>query len=59
MRNYLRELPTSMFNPLPEIVLLPLARIWFDLGNGSPVFLPVRDGMQQLNGLPAQRKVGR
>lgn len=30
---------TSMFNPLPAIALLPLALIWFGLGNGSLVFV--------------------
>jgi NitT/TauT family transport system permease protein len=28
-----------MFNPLPAIALLPLALIWFGLGNGSLVFI--------------------
>ena len=28
-----------MFNPLPAIALLPLALIWFGLGNGSLVFV--------------------
>ena len=32
---------TSMFNPLPAIALLPLALIWFGLGNGSLVFVLV------------------
>jgi len=35
----LLELLTSMFNPLPAIALLPLALIWFGLGNGSLVFV--------------------
>jgi NitT/TauT family transport system permease protein len=30
---------TAMFNPLPAIALLPLALIWFGLGNGSLVFV--------------------
>ena len=30
-----------MFNPLPAIALLPLALIWFGLGNGSLVFVLV------------------
>jgi len=30
---------TAMFNPLPSIALLPLALIWFGLGNGSLVFV--------------------
>ena len=32
---------TSMFNPLPSIALLPLAMIWFGLGEGSIVFVLV------------------
>jgi NitT/TauT family transport system permease protein len=28
-----------MFNPLPAIALLPLALIWFGLGNGSIIFV--------------------
>ncbi|MGH8801989.1 MAG: ABC transporter permease [Casimicrobiaceae bacterium] len=35
----LLELLTSMFNPLPAIALLPLALIWFGLGEGSIVFV--------------------
>src|ERR1700676_3225256 len=35
----LLETLTSMFNPLPAIALLPLALIWFGLGNGSLVFV--------------------
>ena len=30
---------TSMFNPLPAIALLPLALLWFGLGNGSLIFV--------------------
>lgn len=30
---------TSMFNPLPAIALLPLALLWFGLGNGSVLFV--------------------
>jgi NitT/TauT family transport system permease protein len=37
----LLELLTSMFNPLPSIALLPLALIWFGLGNGSVIFVLV------------------
>jgi NitT/TauT family transport system permease protein len=33
------ETLTSMFNPLPSIALLPLALIWFGLGNGSIIFV--------------------
>lgn len=33
------ETLTSMFNPLPAIALLPLALIWFGLGNASMVFV--------------------
>ncbi len=32
---------TSMFNPLPAIALLPLALLWFGLGQGSLVFVVV------------------
>ena len=32
---------TSMFNPLPAIALLPLALLWFGLGNNSLVFVLV------------------
>jgi NitT/TauT family transport system permease protein len=35
----LLETLTSMFNPLPAIALLPLALIWFGLGNGSLIFV--------------------
>ena len=35
----LLETLVSMFNPLPAIALLPLALIWFGLGNGSLVFV--------------------
>jgi NitT/TauT family transport system permease protein len=37
----LLETLTSMFNPLPAIALLPLALIWFGLGNGSLVFVMI------------------
>ena len=37
--NDLLETLTSMFNPLPAIALLPLALLWFGLGNGSLVFV--------------------
>lgn len=30
---------TAMFNPLPAIALLPLAMLWFGLGNGSLIFV--------------------
>src|SRR5690606_15086497 len=35
----LLETLTAMFNPLPAIALLPLALIWFGLGEGSLVFV--------------------
>ena len=35
------ETITAMFNPLPAIALLPLALIWFGLGNGSVIFVLV------------------
>ena len=33
------ETLTAMFNPLPSIALLPLAMIWFGLGEGSIIFV--------------------
>jgi NitT/TauT family transport system permease protein len=33
------ETLTAMFNPLPSIALLPLAVLWFGLGNGSLIFV--------------------
>jgi len=33
------ETLTAMFNPLPAIALLPLALLWFGLGNASIVFV--------------------
>lgn len=35
------ETLTAMFNPLPAIALLPLALIWFGLGEGSLIFVLV------------------
>ncbi len=32
---------TAMFNPLPAIALLPLALLWFGLGQGSLIFVLV------------------
>lgn len=37
----LLETLTAMFNPLPAIALLPLALIWFGLGNASLIFVLV------------------
>ena len=37
----LLETLTSMLNPLPSIALLPLAMIWFGLGDGSVIFVLV------------------
>ena len=37
----LLETLTSAFNPLPAIALLPLALIWFGLGEGSMMFVMV------------------
>jgi NitT/TauT family transport system permease protein len=39
--NDLLETLTSMFNPLPAIALLPLALIWFGLGDKSIIFVVV------------------
>jgi sulfonate transport system permease protein len=36
---------TAMFNPLPAIALLPLALIWFGLGDGSLIFVLVHSVM--------------
>lgn len=33
------EILTSMFNPLPSIALLPIALIWFGLGDNSIIFV--------------------
>lgn len=38
----LLETLTAMFNPLPAIALLPLALLWFGLGNGSLIFVLTR-----------------
>jgi sulfonate transport system permease protein len=35
----LLETLTAMFNPLPSIALLPLAVLWFGLGQGSLIFV--------------------
>ena len=64
----LLDLYTSMFNPLPAIALLPLALLWFGLGNGSiifvlvhavlwPVALSAHAGFAGIN--PTLRMVGR
>jgi len=37
----LLETLTSMFNPLPSVALLPLALIWFGLGDGAVIFVLV------------------
>jgi NitT/TauT family transport system permease protein len=37
----LLETMTAMFNPLPAIALLPLALIWFGIGNGALIFVLV------------------
>ena len=39
MGNSLLETLTAMLNPLPAIALLPLALLWFGLGEGSLVFV--------------------
>ena len=39
--NDLLETLTSAFNPLPAIALLPLALIWFGLGDASIIFVLV------------------
>ena len=37
----LLETLTAMFNPLPSIALLPLAMIWFGLGDASVIFVVI------------------
>lgn len=37
----LLETLTAMFNPLPSIALLPVAMVWFGLGDGSVIFVLV------------------
>src|SRR5262245_11457495 len=37
----LLEVLTSMFNPLPSIALVPIALIWFGLGDNSVIFVLV------------------
>ncbi len=62
------EVLTAMFNPLPAIALLPLALLWFGLGNGSitfvlihavlwPVALSTHSGFASISG--TIRMVGR
>lgn len=41
----LLDILTAVFNPLPAIALLPLALMWFGLGNGSLVFVLVHSVM--------------
>jgi NitT/TauT family transport system permease protein len=66
--NDLLEVLTAMFNPLPAIALLPLALLWFGLGNGSitfvlvhavlwPVALSTHSGFASIS--PTIRMVGR
>lgn len=44
----LLETMTSMFNPLPAIALLPLALLWFGLGNPSIMFVIIHSVTCQL-----------
>jgi NitT/TauT family transport system permease protein len=44
----LLETLTAMFNPLPAIALLPLALLWFGLGNGSLIFVLMHSVMWPL-----------
>jgi len=59
---------TAMFNPLPAIALLPVALLWFGLGEGSLIFVLVHSVLWSLAlntyagflGVPeTQRMVGR
>lgn len=40
---------TAMFNPLPAIALLPLALLWFGLGQGSIVFVLIHSVLWPLS----------
>jgi NitT/TauT family transport system permease protein len=40
---------TAMFNPLPAIALLPLALLWFGLGQGSLVFVLIHSVLWPLS----------
>ena len=44
---------TSMFNPLPAIALLPLALLWFGLGQNSLIFVLVHSVLWALILIPA------
>jgi len=56
----LLDMLTSVFNPLPAIALLPLALMWFGLGNASLVFVLVHSVMwpMALNTFSGFRSVG-
>ena len=56
----LLETLTAMFNPLPSIALLPLALIWFGLGDGSVIFVLVHAvlwavALNTFSGLPGRQ----
>lgn len=53
------ETLTAMFNPLPSIALLPLALIWFGLGDGAIVFVLIHAVLWAvaLNGFTGFRSV--
>ncbi|WP_442920688.1 hypothetical protein [Massilia sp. DD77] len=42
----------AMFNPLPAIALLPLALLWFGLGKGSLLVVPVHSDARASHGSP-------
>lgn len=59
---------TAMFNPLPAIAILPLALLWFGLGNGSIIFVIIHSvlwpvSLNTFGGFlavsPTQRMAGR
>lgn len=56
----LLDLLTAVFNPLPAIALLPLALMWFGLGNASLVFVLIHSVMwpMALNTHSGFRSVG-
>jgi len=43
------EILTSMFNPLPSIALLPIALIWFGLGDNSVIFVLIHAVLWSVN----------
>jgi ABC-type nitrate/sulfonate/bicarbonate transport system permease component len=46
---------TAMLNPLPAIVSLPLALLWFGLGNASLIFVLTFRHVAHRSGIPGSR----